>query len=116
MCLSPSEALYRYQDELTPFEKSELILFNQIYAVGSFRRQSLQEVVDAEGYYRARIGEQIGYRYLVADIVDKGAFGQVVKCIDIKDGGREVAVKISRNKKFDFDNASIEYKILSTIK
>jgi dual specificity tyrosine-phosphorylation-regulated kinase 2/3/4 len=57
MGLSPSEALYRYQDELTPFEKSELTLFDQIYAVGSFRRQSLQEVVDAEGYYRARIGE-----------------------------------------------------------
>jgi dual specificity tyrosine-phosphorylation-regulated kinase 2/3/4 len=84
--------------------------------VGSYRRQTLQEVVDAEGYYRARIGEQIGYRYLVADIVDKGAFGQVVKCFDIKDGGKEVAVKISRNKKFDVDNASVEYKILCTIK
>lgn len=52
----------------------------------------------------------------MADIVDKGAFGQVVKCFDIKDGGREVAVKISRNKKFDVDNASVEYKILSTVK
>ncbi len=116
MGLSPSEALYRYQDELTPFEKSELVQFDQIYAVGSYRRQTLAEVVDAEGYYRARIGEQIGYRYLVADIVDKGAFGQVVKCFDIKDGGKEVAVKISRNKKFDVDNASVEYKILCTIK
>lgn len=48
--------------------------------------------------------------------MDKGAFGQVVKCFDIKDGGREVAVKISRNKKFDFDNAQVEYKILTTIK
>jgi dual specificity tyrosine-phosphorylation-regulated kinase 2/3/4 len=25
MGLTPSEALYRYQDELTPFEKSELV-------------------------------------------------------------------------------------------
>ena len=62
-------------------------------------------MADAEGYYRARIGEQIGYRYLVNEIVDKGAFGQVVKCFDLKEGGKEVAIKISRNKQFDFDNA-----------
>jgi serine/threonine protein kinase len=52
----------------------------------------------------------------VAEIVDKGAFGQVVKCIDMKEQGREVAVKISRNKKFDFDNGLVEYRILETIK
>jgi dual specificity protein kinase YAK1 len=39
-----------------------------------------------------------------------------VKCFDIKDSGKEVAIKISRNKKFDFDNAMVEYKILNTIK
>lgn len=52
----------------------------------------------------------------MAEIVDKGAFGQVVKAIDMKEGGREVAVKISRNKQFDFDNGLVEYRILSTIK
>lgn len=98
------------------FEKTELLQFEQIFTVGSYRRQSLQEIADAEGYYRVRIGEQLGYRYQVCDIVDKGAFGQVVKCFDIKDSGREVAIKISRNKKFDFDNAMVEYKILNTIK
>lgn len=34
----------------------------------------------------------------------------------MKDGGKEVALKISRNKKFDFDNAHVEYKILTTLK
>lgn len=116
MGLTASEALYRYADELTPFEKSELPLFDFIYAVGSYRRQTLEECADVEGYYKARIGEQIGYRYLVAEIVDKGAFGQVVKCFDIKDMGKEVAIKISRNKKFDFDNGQVEYRILNTIK
>ena len=62
------------------------------------------------------MGEHIGYRYLVAEIVDKGAFGQVVKCFDIKDQGKEVAIKVSRNKKFDFDNGQVEYRILTTIK
>jgi len=73
--LTPTEALYRYQDELTPFEKSELHHFEYIYAVGSYRRQCISECADSEGYYKARVGEHIGYRYLVAEIVDKGAFG-----------------------------------------
>jgi hypothetical protein len=34
----------------------------------------------------------------------------------MKEGGKEVALKISRNKKFDFDNASVEFKILSKLK
>ena len=52
----------------------------------------------------------------MSGIVDKGAFGQVVKCIDMKEGGKEVAIKISRNKKFDVDNAQVEVKILEQLK
>ena len=37
-------------------------------------------------------------------------------CFDIKESGKEVAIKISRNKKFDYDNAQVEYKILNHIK
>jgi hypothetical protein len=36
--LSPSEALIKYKDELTMFEKTELMQFEQIYTVGSYRR------------------------------------------------------------------------------
>jgi hypothetical protein len=39
-----------------------------------------------------------------------------VRAFDIKEQGKEVAVKISRNKKFDFDNGQVEYRILTTIK
>lgn len=49
-------------------------------------------------------------------IVDKGAFGQVVKCLDLKENGKYVALKISRNKKDDVDNAVVEYEILQTLK
>ena len=33
----------------------------------------------------------------------------------MKEGGRSVALKISRNKKFDYDNAQVEIKILNTL-
>lgn len=55
--LSPGEALAKYKDELTMFEKTELMQFEEIYTVGSFRRQALSEIADAEGYYRVRVGE-----------------------------------------------------------
>jgi hypothetical protein len=32
-----------------------------------------------------KIGEQLGYRYEVVKVVDQGAFGQVVLCVDHKD-------------------------------
>jgi len=35
------------------FEKTELSQFDYIYAIGSFRRQSLYEIADYEGYYQA---------------------------------------------------------------
>jgi hypothetical protein len=39
------------------FEKTELMQFEQIFTVGSFRRHTLQEIGDVEGYYRVRVGE-----------------------------------------------------------
>jgi hypothetical protein len=44
-------------DELTMFEKTELMQFESIFTVGSYRRETLQEIADSEGYYRVRIGE-----------------------------------------------------------
>jgi serine/threonine protein kinase len=34
----------------------------------------------------------------------------------MKEGGKDVALKISRNKKFDTDNANVEFKLLQTLK
>ena len=89
----------KYEDELTPFEKSELSTYESIYTIGSFRVNGLKSIADREGFYKVKIGEQIGYRYIVDKIIDQGAFGQVVKCIDMREGGRDVALKLSKNKK-----------------
>ena len=94
---------------------TELTAYDFIYTVGSVRVQGMRQIVDRQGFYSAHIGEQIGYRYLIEKIIDSGAFGQVVKCIDMKESGRSVAVKISKNKKQDTDNASVEAKLLKRI-
>jgi hypothetical protein len=62
------------------------------------------------------VGEQLGYRYEVTKIIDQGAFGQVVCCIDYKDPKQKmVAAKLGKNKKFDVDNANVEIKILRSL-
>lgn len=113
--LTPQEALEQYKGELTPFEKSEVASFDFIYTVGSVRVSSIRQVSRQDGFYIARVGEQIAYRYLVDKIIDAGAFGQVVKCIDMKDSGRPLAIKLCKNKKKETDNARVEAKLLKRI-
>ena len=73
----------------------------------------MHDIADKEGFYRTMIGEQLGYRYEVKKIIDKGSFGQVVQCVDMKDPNqRVVAVKICKNRKFDVDNAAVEIRLL----
>ena len=61
-------------------------------------------------------GEQLGYRYEVIKVIDSGSFGVVIKCIDHKDPQKKfVAAKISKNKKFDVDNAHVECKLLNKL-
>jgi hypothetical protein len=48
------------------------------------------------GAYKVIIGDHIAYRYEVIKDIDKGAFGQVVLCIDHKTK-EQVAVKINKS-------------------
>lgn len=42
--------------------------------------------------------DHIGYRYEVLEVIGKGSFGQVLKCLDHKNN-ELVAIKMIRNKK-----------------
>jgi len=94
---------------------TELTTYEFIYTIGSHRVHTMRSVAGRDGFYSAHVGEQLGYRYQVEKIIDAGAFGQVMRCIDMKEAGRTVAVKISKNKKQDMDNASVEAKLLMRI-
>jgi hypothetical protein len=96
--------MIEYESELTPFENSELSRFQYIYTIGSVRVRSRNQV-SFHGKYRITPGEQIGYRYLVESVIDAGAFGQVCKCIDMREGGNYVAVKISSDRSQETTNA-----------
>ena len=55
------------------------------------------------------------YRFEVLNEIDKGAFGQVLRCYDHKDL-EEVAIKINRNSPFDHNNSRVEISILKKIR
>lgn len=42
--------------------------------------------------------DHIGYRYEIVEALGSGSFGQALKCLD-HSTGKELAVKIIRNKK-----------------
>lgn len=69
---------------------------------------------DERGDYNIVTGDHLAYRYEVVDVLGKGSFGQVVRCVDHKEGGI-VAVKIIRNKKRFHQQALVEVGILSRL-
>lgn len=70
---------------------------------------------DERGDYNIVMGDHLAYRYEVVDLLGKGSFGQVVRCVDHKEGG-VVAVKIIRNKKRFHQQALVEVGILSRLR
>ncbi|KTF77389.1 hypothetical protein cypCar_00004617 [Cyprinus carpio] len=59
--------------------------------------------------------DHIGYRYEVLEVIGKGSFGQVLKCLDHKTN-EMVAIKIIRNKKRFHHQALVELKILDAVR
>ncbi|KAK5116973.1 hypothetical protein LTR62_006694 [Meristemomyces frigidus] len=69
---------------------------------------------DERGDYNIVLGDHLAYRYEVVDLLGKGSFGQVVRCVDHKEGG-VVAIKIIRNKKRFHQQALVEVGILGRL-
>lgn len=110
---------------LNIFERGEIVDYSDIFFCGT---QNAQKVVgdlksdrpnfgydDDRGDYTIVIGDHLAYRYEIVDVLGKGSFGQVVRCIDHKTGVL-VAVKIIRNKKRFHQQALVEVNILQKLR
>lgn len=110
---------------LNIFERGEIIDFTEVYFcgtknarkhVGDLNAQSANFGYDDDrGDYNIVLGDHLKYRYEVVDILGKGSFGQVVRCVDHKSGSL-VAVKIIRNKKRFHQQALVEVNILQKLR
>ncbi|RDL38925.1 uncharacterized protein BP5553_03265 [Venustampulla echinocandica] len=110
---------------LNIYERGEIVDYKEVYFCGT---QNAAKHVgdptsenanfgydDERGDYTIVQGDHLSYRYEIIDVLGKGSFGQVVRCIDHKTGGL-VAVKIIRNKKRFHQQALVEVNILQKLR
>lgn len=110
---------------LNLYERGEIMDYGDVYFCGT---QNANKVVgdlnsgspnfgydDDRGDYTIITGDHLAYRYEIIDVLGKGSFGQVVRCIDHKIGAL-VAVKIIRNKKRFHQQALVEVNILQKLR
>ncbi|KAK5609527.1 Dual specificity tyrosine-phosphorylation-regulated kinase [Crenichthys baileyi] len=121
--MSPTEALNNFSERLTEFEQEEINDYAEVWylGLGSQKIEGSQGAVQNNGYddehgsYIRVLHDHIAYRFEVLEVIGKGSFGQVLKCLDHKNN-ELVAIKMIRNKKRFHHQALVELKILEVIK
>ncbi|CAC5381204.1 DYRK2_3_4 [Mytilus coruscus] len=121
--MTPQEALKLYRGKLSAFEQTEILDYPEIWFLG-LEAKKIEGVPggaqnngydDESGSYIKILGDHIGYRYELVEVIGKGSFGQVVRAIDHK-RSMDVAIKIIRNKKRFHHQALVEVKILDALR
>lgn len=104
--LTAAEALKLFKNQLSPYEQSEILGYAELWFLGLEAKKlnmapekfSKTSFDDEHGSYLKVLHDHIAYRYEVLEMIGKGSFGQVAKCLDHKNN-ELVALKIIRNKK-----------------
>ncbi|XP_028610376.1 dual specificity tyrosine-phosphorylation-regulated kinase 4 [Grammomys surdaster] len=121
--LTAAEALKFFKNQLSPYEQSEILGYSELWFLGleanklnvipeKFSKTSFD---DEHGSYMKVLHDHIAYRYEVLEMIGKGSFGQVAKCLDHKNN-ELVALKIIRNKRRFHHQALVELKILEALR
>nr|KAF6452194.1 dual specificity tyrosine phosphorylation regulated kinase 4 [Molossus molossus] len=121
--LTAAEALRCFRNQLSSYEHSEILGYTELWFLGlkakklhvapeDFCKTSFD---DEHGSYMKVLHDHIAYRYEVLEMIGKGSFGQVAKCLDHKNN-ELVALKIIRNKKRFHHQAMVELKILDVLR
>uniref|UniRef100_UPI004038726B dual specificity tyrosine-phosphorylation-regulated kinase 4-like n=1 Tax=Callospermophilus lateralis TaxID=76772 RepID=UPI004038726B len=121
--LTAAEALKNFKSKLSPYEQSEILGYTELWFLGldaeklnvapeKFSKTSFD---DEHGSYLKVLHDHIAYRYEVLEMIGKGSFGQVAKCLDHKNN-ELMALKIIRNKKRFHYQALVELRILEVLR
>ncbi|XP_048113102.1 dual specificity tyrosine-phosphorylation-regulated kinase 4 [Alosa alosa] len=104
--MSPTETLKHFHCHLTKFELKEIMDYSEIWYLGLDTKKiegshgtSLNSGYDdGHGNYIVVPHDHIAFRFEVLEMIGKGCFGQVLRCLDHKTN-EVVAIKVIRNKK-----------------
>ncbi|XP_033888395.3 dual specificity tyrosine-phosphorylation-regulated kinase 4-like isoform X2 [Acipenser ruthenus] len=121
--ITPAEALKHFRNRLTQYEQEEIMDYSELWFLG-LDSNKIEGVHgeqhncgydDEHGSYLKVLHDHIGYRFEVLEVIGKGSFGHVVKCLD-HNTNELVALKIIRNKKRFHHQALVEVKILDALR
>lgn len=118
---TPAKALKHFIHQMSQYEHAEILDYKEIYFWGDKASKILPgaghnyNYDDDRGDYKIVLNDHIAYRYEILQVLGKGSFGQVCKCMDYKNN-EHVAVKIIRNKKRFQYQAGVEVKVLETLR
>jgi dual specificity tyrosine-phosphorylation-regulated kinase 2/3/4 len=118
---SPEDAVKRFGQFLTEYERQEIFDFPDIYFVGNRNNKLIpDEDLDNQGFdddghnYKLVVGDHLAYRFEIISLFGAGAFGQVAKCFDHKNK-TAVAVKVIVNTEQMHEQGRIEAQVLSKL-
>ncbi|KAG5445320.1 Dual specificity tyrosine-phosphorylation-regulated kinase 2 [Clonorchis sinensis] len=142
--LSAFEALNKYRNTLSNYERKEILRYEKVYFVGRTTQkhktsspsdqngskrnlpqfpnekktntgEALPVFDDHENFYNVIKHDHIAYRFEVVSLLGKGSFGQVVLALDHMKG-KQVALKIIRTESRFAKQAKEEIRILETLR
>ena len=123
-CFHGEEVLHMHADLLSEYERAEIRDVGRVWWDGHTAGKPRGTLLPGEfnhgfdddrGDYSISMHDHLAYRYEILGIVGKGSFGQVVKAYDHREG-RQVAIKIIRNKARFHKQAMVETKVLSHLR
>ena len=93
--------LENYAENLNPDEKKDILKYSEIYFLGTDKSKEqlrFNKILhhNHANFFRVIEGDHIAFRYQVLSEVGRGAFGQVLKCLDHKTD-KIVAIKVIKN-------------------
>lgn len=109
--VKPSYFASTYKDYLTPYEKSEIHKFLQIYYVRQTIPAGNNTPKKGAKFFPFQADEHIAYRYQQLQILGQGSFGSVIKCLDHKTH-QTVAIKMIKDSKKTHKQMVLELDIL----
>ncbi|CAM9882559.1 unnamed protein product [Lampetra planeri] len=96
MSCTPQEVLDKFKDRMTAQERREILSINKVYyfKIRSERNGPCNHGYDdINDHYIPITDEHLVYRFQVLNVIGKGSFGQVLRCLDHKTK-KEVAIKM----------------------
>ncbi|XP_053967603.1 dual specificity tyrosine-phosphorylation-regulated kinase mbk-2-like isoform X2 [Anastrepha ludens] len=118
LVVSPQQVMVLYMHKLTPYERTEILAYPQIYFIGANAKKrpgifgpNNSDYDNDQGAYIHISHDHVAYRYEMLKVIGKGSFGQVIKAYDHKTH-EHVALKIVRNEKRFHRQAQEEIRIL----